>query len=195
MNDVIPDCVYSGIEILTREYIVTDCEDHEAEKGVVELLFDKSLIDRLMSHKGAHLVIEYDESQNISSKPVVGLSIFHTDDTDFPDEAEDIASIMKDYSPIAWWFYVIVNSKRKSKETRLNLVKKSFDILREAGCRFVVADYMIKPVVCLAGKRLMDELEFEDTGRIYGNGLKGLGNDVYRIMMRDVNKPLAIPYV
>ncbi len=182
----ISPCIYDGIEILSREYLVSDCKDHQAEHGVVEVLLDRSLIGRLMSHRGAHLLVEFDDQHEISSKPVVGISIFHTKDSCFPDEAEDLVTMMSAYRPLAWWFYVIIHRNRKSRDTRRRLVDRTFDIMDDEGCLWVVADYMIRPVICAAGRRMMEDIGFEDTGMEYGNGLKGLGNDVYRIMRRKV---------
>ncbi len=188
----IPLCIYKGIEVLTKEYLVNDYKEHDAQRGVVEVLFDKLQIDRLMSHEGAHLLVGINDRREISSKPVVGLSIFYTNDSDFPSEAENIVCKMSACRPLAWWFYVIIHVSLRDGFLLRRLVNESLRIMTRENCIWVAADYMIRPVLCSAGKRLMDMAGFEDTGMEYGNGLKGLGKDVYRIMLRKIQRTIGV---
>lgn len=155
---------------------------HEAQ--TVEAPFDKPLIQRLMGHNGAHLLLAFDERQQHAGR-LIGLSWFFVDPESFPQEAEDLAREMAEYLPFCWMFYVIVHTACQG--VLVQLVRHSERLMADGGCRWVVADYMLRPTPCIQGRRLMELAGFQDTGREYGAGLRDAEHqDVYRVMVREI---------
>lgn len=195
----IEDWIFEGVENLSRSYLV-DTPGLDGERdGVVEVPFDRALLERMLNHRGSNMLVAVelgDGAARVSIEGrVLGVSLFWTDSADFPEEAEDLALAMSQYDHMCWLFYVIASRSVKDPRVMRELVESGMDIMREAGCKYLVADYMIHPEVCRRGKRMMELAGFREIGRQYGLGLKspedrGAGNedrdDVYEIMVRDL---------
>lgn len=185
------------IEEISRSYLPGHPLVSE-DGGVVEVPFDEKLLTRLLGHRGAHLMLAIDEATDA----VMGFSEFHTDDADFPEETENLIAVMAQYRPMAWWFYVVKAreycsylpgaSRVAGKHVLPALCEASFEIMAAAGCRYVVADYMLTPEFCNAGRRLLCRLGFTYAHQHYGKGMAdqlvagdhASCGDTYEIMIR-----------
>lgn len=212
-NVGIPQHIYDGIFSAAQPYVadhalafplaqatVTEDDLKRAvgkPQGVVEVSFDKALIDRLMKHRGAHLLVAIEPNTHPLS--VAGFSVFFTDDSDLPSEAEagHLSEFYKRYHPLCWLYYVVVGMQYSRSNVLRLLVERSIGIMKRHGCRHLVADYMIFPEVCVAGVRLLLLSYFRHSGERYGPGLvpqdlRGENcdrQDVFELMIRDLDEP------
>lgn len=226
-GDPVPGQVFQGIETIVKPFLV-DYEEEESsdlpmgiiteedfknaiyqDAGTVEVPFDRSMMERLMSHDGAHLIVAIDDSchnrtmqecpAEMDINSVIGFSVFFTDEKDFPEEAQSdlLLDLLHDYRPFCWLFYIVVRQDYPYPDAMRGLMRKSMECMVREKCRYFVADYMIYPEVCGAGLRMMLMSYFQHSGKRYGLGLKtpeerGPGNrhrtDVYELMVRNLSE-------